>query len=358
MNAVSGSPRPSVAAPPPPSVCVVVPTWNGADLLVHCLAGLAAQTLPADRVIVVDNGSHDDTLQLLADQFPFVEVVALPTNTGFAHAVNRGIERSREDFVVLLNNDAEPEAAWLAQLVQTAAAAPSEIGFVTSKVLDSSGTTVESTGDFLDWSGVPRQRGYHADDDGRWDAPIDVFSGCGGATLYRRNMLEVLGGFDERFFAYYEDVDLCFRGQLRGYRGVLAPGARVRHVGGATSGRIPGMKMRLTMRNGWWLVLKNVPTVLLPRVLVGLALANLANGGYAARTGCFRPYLLGHWQAFRGLPAVLSDRRKVQATRRVSTRALAIQFIPAYVASRVYRKSLRAIDLVIGMARRPVESRT
>jgi hypothetical protein len=171
-------------------------------------------------------------------------------------------------------------------------------------------------------------------------------------------MLEELGGFDEKFFAYYEDVDLCFRGQLLGYRGVLAPGARVRHIGSATSGRVPGMKMRLTMRNGWWLVIKNVPTALLPRVLLGLALAHLGNGGYAVRTGCFRAYLQGHWQALRGLRRILGDRREVQSTRCVSTRTLAKQFVPAHVAGRILRKSLRAINVVTGFARRQVEPGT
>jgi GT2 family glycosyltransferase/SAM-dependent methyltransferase len=322
---------------------VVIPTWDGAALLADCLDALLAQTLRPDHVIVVDNGSKDETLQLLARKYPWVDVVPLPTNTGFAYAVNCGIRASTERFIVLLNNDARPEPQWLEALVCAAMSDPAS-GFVTSRLLDESGTVVESTGDFIDWAGVPRQRDYSRPDVDVTDSATDVFSGCGGATLYRRAMLDDIGLFDERFFAYYEDVDLGFRAQLKGYSGTYVAGARVRHIGSATSNRRPGLKIRLSVRNNWWLVLKNAPLPILPRMLAGLAVANVGAGVHATRLGVLPTFLRGHVEAILGAPAVLKDRVRIQRGQTAAGADIGSKLLPADLSARALRKISRVTD--------------
>ena len=319
-------------------VAVVIPTWNGLGHLGACLDALATQERLADEVVVVDNGSVDGTDAYLRMRAGLVRTVTLRVNRGFAGGVNAGIAATDADMVVLLNDDAVPEPGWLAALISALYGAPPEVGFMSSKLLTIDGTVVESVGDFLDSSGAPGQIGHGEPDDGRFDDGREVFSGCGAATAYRRRMLDDVGLLDERFFAYYEDVDLCFRARLRGWRGELAPGARVRHRGSATSDTVPGMKTRLLARNGWWLVLKNVPGRLLPGVLLRLG----AGAGFrtvrAIGTGSARYHLAGHAQALAGLLPVLRQRREIQRGRTVPASTVRGWLVPARLTSRLQAK--------------------
>jgi GT2 family glycosyltransferase len=320
------------------SIAVVIPTWNGLVQLAPCLDALAAQTHRADEVVVVNNGSSDGTHDYLRSRLDLVHTVTLPSNRGFAGGVNAGIAASDADVVVLLNDDTVPEPGWLAALMAGLADASPRVGFVSSKLLRPGGTTVESVGDFLDSSGAPRQVGHGEPDDGRFEDRRDVFSGCGAATAYRREMLADVGPFDERFFAYYEDVDLCFRARLRGWRGELVPGARVVHLGSVTSDTVPGMKTRLCARNGWWLVVKNVPASLLPGVLVRLAAASGFRTLRAVRDGGARHHVAGHLEAVAGLPWALAERRRVQRTRTVDTATVRAWLVPSRLQSRLRDK--------------------
>ena len=340
------------ASPPEPgeravrlTIAVVIPTWDGWSLLERCLASLLAQTRPPDEVVVVDNGSSDGTVDHLSERHPAVRVVRFDTNTGFARAVNSGIAASMSDAVVLLNNDARPEPGWLEELERVTLAADPLVGFVTSKILDAEGLFIESIGDFVDRAGVPHQARHGSPDIGGTELPGDVFSGCGGATLYLRSMLREVGEFDERFFAYYEDVDLCFRAQLMGYRGLVAPTARVRHAGSTTSARVPGMKTRLSTRNGWWLVTKNAPAALLAPMLVQLTAVSAVRLALAALSGPteLRAAARGHGEALRGLPRVVADRREIQARRVVSARELRRELPPARLVVRGWGLAGRAL---------------
>jgi|GEM_PF-264509 len=340
--------RPATAATARLRLSVIIPTWDGWDLLRSCLAALDAQERRADEVVVVDNGSTDGTPERLREAFPQVAVVALATNAGFAAAVNRGVARSSGDAVVLLNNDTVPEPGWLAALEQVALAHPAA-AFVTSKMLDPSGTRIDTAGDVIDTAGMPRQRGHGEPDDGRYDVVEEVLSGCGGATLYRRAILERLGGFDERFFAYYEDADLALRGRLAGYRGLYAPSARVRHAASSTSSRHPGMKQALSARNVWWLAAKDLPAPVLVRVLPRLVAVQAGLAVMAARDGVLRPTLAGHRQALVGLPGVLADRRRIQAHRSIGPDELGRALAPARLAARGARKAARLLDRATGV---------
>jgi GT2 family glycosyltransferase len=296
-------------------VAVVVPTWNGGHLLPACLDSLRGQTQP-HTVVVVDNGSHDGTVELVGSRYPDVVLVELPHNHGFAGGVNRGIEAALArgaELVALLNNDAVASPSWLAELVGVADAHP-EAGSVQARMLSEDGTTLDSTGDAYSSWGLPYPRGRGEPDDGRYGAG-EVFTVSGGASLYRGAALRQVGLFDERFFAYYEDVDLGFRLRLAGWTARYAPSAVVHHRISGTSARVPDFARFHVLRNLPWVYAKCMPPPLarryLPRLLA-LYAATLLSG---LLRGHARVTARALAAAVRQLPAVLRDRRRVQALR-------------------------------------------
>jgi GT2 family glycosyltransferase len=298
-------------------LCVIVPTWDGWGVLERCLEALERQTLKPQQIIVVDNGSTDGTGAHVAARWPQVQVLELQGNFGFSGGCNRGIGAARPDLdVVLLNNDAQPTPGWLRALDDAAASSPSNVGALASKLIFPDGR-LESTGDFLSASGLPFQRGRGELDHGQYDNLTDIFSACGGASLFRRQMLDDVGLLDERFFAYYEDVDLCFRARLAGWRVQLVPQAVVSHAGQATSARIRGFNRYHTARNLWFLLVKNVPGPLLPKLMARASLWHALWLLGALRHGQLRIALSGHVDAARAWRDVLGQRRSIQASRRV-----------------------------------------
>jgi hypothetical protein len=300
---------------PVAAVCIVIPTWNGATMLRRCLQALDEQTWRPQQVIVVDNGSIDGTAEMVATTWPDVEVLALPANEGFAGGCNRGVAAAGAGLdVVLLNNDATPHPPWLEVLARANDEAAAAVGVLSAKIVSASGT-IDSAGDFLTSWGMPFQRGHGEPDDGRYDVPGPIFSACGGASLYRRRMLDDVGVLDETFFAYYEDVDLCFRARLAGWDVVYVPEAVVSHVGGGTSSRVTGFRRYHATRNLWFLLLKNTPTPMLPLMLTRTAAVQCAWLLGAVRHGELGTALRAHQDAARQLGAVLSARRSVQRRR-------------------------------------------
>lgn len=318
-------------------VSVVVPNWNGADKLAACLDSLGRQTLKP-RVIVVDNGSTDSSRALLYSNYPNVEVIPEPVNLGFAGGVNAGIRRSIElgdHYVALLNNDAMAEPGWLSALVSTLEKNPTT-GIATSKILDSNQEYLDSTGEIYTSWGLAAARGRREADTNQYDKVTDVFGASGGASLYRVEMLNKIGLFDEDFFAYYEDVDISFRAQLAGYKVLYVPAARVAHQIGATSKPLRGFSTYQTLKNLPWLAIKNVPLRLLPSVLPRLALAYTAFLLSAILRGEGWPALKGFWVMSAKLPKKIWQRWMIQRGRKVSDR---------------YIKSMITLDLPPNAAR-------
>jgi N-acetylglucosaminyl-diphospho-decaprenol L-rhamnosyltransferase len=213
---------------------VVIPTWNGRDLLERCLATLAAQTVD-HRVIVVDNGSTDETTALVRERFPTADLVELERNYGFAGGVNRGVERGEAPVVVLVNNDVECDPPFLERL-----AAPllddEHVGMVAGLLLRPGRDVIDSYGLECDatLAAYPRFAGapygttpLHAD---------DLLGPSGAAAAYRRDAFTAVGGLDERMFAYMEDVDLALRLRGLGLAAAGAPEATGIHLGSATFG--------------------------------------------------------------------------------------------------------------------------
>jgi hypothetical protein len=313
-------------------VTVVIPTWNGRELLDGALSSLEAQRFRDFAVVVVDNGSTDGTAAWLAEHRPAVEVVALPENRGFAGAVNAGIGRARGEYVALLNNDMEPAPDWLGELVAALDAAPNA-GSAASKLrMMREPGVLDGAGDLVTWYGATWRRGHGEPDRGQYDAPGEIAGPCAGAALYRRAALEEVGSFDERFFAYLEDADWALRAQLAGWRCLWVPSAVALHLGGATSRRMGDLETELIARNTLALVLKSFPAAR----LAAWAPAILGYQGWvlaqAARRGAWRAVLRGWAAALRGLPATLRARREVRRRTR-DARAL-----EAVVTGRLIRR--------------------
>ena len=252
-------------------IAVVVPNWNGAARLPACIGSLAAQTCTEIEIVVVDNGSVDDSLAVLdrlaAEVAPVVlTVVRNAENLGFAGGVNRGITVALDRgarAVALFNNDAVAEPDWLAALVAELDARP-DVAIVTSRLLHGDGATVDSTGDFYTSWGLPYPRDRDAASE-----PVrpsgEVFGGSGGASLYRAELFADVGLFDERFFVLLEDVDFSFRARLAGHRAWYRADAVVYHDQGSTQRTVSGMAAKQYVRNLPVLLVKDVPDRLLWR---------------------------------------------------------------------------------------------
>lgn len=237
---------------------VIIPNWNGVEALRRALTGLRAMdAVEAPEVIVVDNGSTDGSREMAARGFPEVRWVSLERNEGFCRACNRGFREARGRYVGLLNNDAVPDPAWWREAVAALERDPT-VGIVASKIyLQDRPTYIDSAGDRVNIWGVGVQRGHGQKDRGQFDRPEPVFSASGCAAVYRKKMLEAIGGFDERFFAYYEDVDLAWRARRAGWRCQYVPTAKVWHQGGHTSRRNASERVYLIQRNQEWVLMKH-----------------------------------------------------------------------------------------------------
>lgn len=246
---------------------VIIPNLNGMNYLKNCLDSLLACEERTFPVIVVDNGSTDGSQDFIRREYPAVDLVCFPENRGFSAAVNAGIRKARTACVILLNNDTEVETHFVSRLTK----AVSEKGYYFSAgarmVTLSDPRIIDDAGDYycvLGWAfargkGKPRER---------YEKPCSVFAACGGAAIYRTNVLRELGLFDEAFFAYLEDIDIGYRAKLQGYVNRFEPGAVVRHAGSASSGsRYNAFKVRLSSRNSVYLPLKHMP---LPQLLLNL----------------------------------------------------------------------------------------
>jgi GT2 family glycosyltransferase len=295
------------------SVAVVIPSWNSAGLLPRCLDSLADQGVELETM-VVDNGSRDGSLELLRERG--VPHVSLPENIGFAAAVNLGAARTRSPMVLSLNADTVLEPGCAGRLAE-ALAADTGLGGVQPRILQmepGSEGAVErarlySRGMALSADGRAFEEGAGEAQDARSAVPREIFGVCGAACLLRRELFEQLGGYDERYFAFYEDVDLNVRARIAGWRFGYVPEAVVWHVGTASwmaEAPSPGAwNARFVARNRLATQAKFVPPRALPRI-IAVEAGSLARAARQRRLGAT---LRGKLAGLRWLPALLRERR-------------------------------------------------
>ncbi len=281
-------------------VTVIIPNYRGEKFIADCLSSLLSQSRNDFDIIVVDNASGDGSTDIIEKDFPSVKLIALQDNYGFSRAVNEGIKASDTPFVILLNNDTRVEKDFVERLL-LAIKEDERIFSVSSKMLQMTAPDrIDGAGDLYSAFGWAFARGK----DRRAEAfnkPCDIFAACGGASIYRRSILDEIGWFDEFHFAYLEDVDIGYRARIMGYRNVYEPGARVYHYGSGVSGsRYNDFKVRLSARNNMYIIMKNMPApqiiLNLPFLLTGFGLKALffifRGYGRAYLSGIKRGYLL------------------------------------------------------------------
>ena len=307
----------------PVSVAVLIVNFNSGRLLSKCLHLVCAQTCRPERVIVVDNASSDGSVDGVERDYPGVEVLRLGQNRGFAAANNLAAQQAGAvEWLALLNPDAFPEPDWLERWLAVAEAHPDCASFGACLVDARDPQRLDGTGDVYHVSGLAwrRDHGRLALEGQR--AGDEIFAPCAAAALYRRTAFWEAGGFDEDYFCYFEDVDLGFRLRLLGYGCRHVPEAVVRHVGSAVTGRRSPFSLYHGHRNLVWTWWKNMPGLLFWRYLPHHLLLNLGSVLWYALRGRGSVLLRAKWDALRGLPRCLRQRRAIQAQRRISAGAL------------------------------------
>jgi GT2 family glycosyltransferase/SAM-dependent methyltransferase len=314
---------------------VVIVNWNGGELLERALRALERQTLPPARVIVVDNDSTDGSVDGLEERHAGVEVVRLEENVGFAAANNLGARLADDcDWLALLNPDAFPEPGWLHALAAAARDRPEFSFFASRLVMADDPERLDGAGDAVHVGGLAWRRDHGELVARRALERKEVFAPCAAAAVYRRDAFLAVGGFDEDYFCYLEDVDLAFRLRLAGHRSLYVDDAVVRHVGSALAGRESDFTVYHSQRNLVWMWAKNMPARLAWRHLPQHLLVNLLAVAWYAAHGQARAVFRAKRDALRALPRVLRARRRIQSGRVVAPaelEALLERGVGAYV---------------------------
>jgi GT2 family glycosyltransferase len=298
------------------NIDIIIPTYNGADLLATCLDALRRQRRRDFQITVVDDGGSDETPAMLAERYPEARLLRMERNRGLAAAVNAGIAATSAAYVVLLNNDTEADAGWLSELVGALDRFP-QYAFAASKLrLFDRRDHLHSAGDYYRPDGEPGSRGVWERDVGQYDALSEVFGPCAGAAAYRRSALAALAEdgriFDEDLVMYCEDVDLNLRAHRRGMRTIFVPNAVVYHKLSATGGGT--LASYYCGRNFALVWAKNMPArqarrywPALLRSQAGFAMQSLRH----LREPAARARLRGQIAALRSLPKFIAKRRRI-----------------------------------------------
>lgn len=295
-----------------PQVTVIIPNYNGMKYLPDCLEALTTQTGSVTfGVLVVDNGSTDESLLFLQEHFPKVEVLALPENTGFCHAVNIGIKKADSPYVILLNNDTKVLPEFVEKLYQ-AILDKEKVFSVSAKMLMwDQPQRLDGAGDRYCLFGFAFARGK-GKSASLYDKSEKVFSACGGAAIYQKQVFEQIGYFDELHFAYLEDLDIGYRARIYGYENLYEPGAQVVHFGSASSGaRYNEWKTKVSAANNIYVLHKNMPFLQLIINLPFLVLGYLIKYLFFCKKGLGKVYIEGIQDGFKKARSLEGKRNKV-----------------------------------------------
>jgi GT2 family glycosyltransferase len=299
------------------SISIVIVNWNGLRLLERCLSHLSPTISADDQIIVVDNGSHDGSVQWLHTMYPRVEVVALPENRGFAGGNNAAFPYCRHPWILLINNDAFVAPDTLTHLKAASQMVSPTVGAIAATlVFDHAPDLVASSGIVLRRDGVAIDRDMARPLHDMPTTIMPITGASGGAVLLRQEMLDDIGVFADDFFNYLEDVDLAWRACLRGWHSVHAPAAVIRHVYSATSGQGSPFKQRLLGLNRWRTLIRCLPTALWwrhwPRIIGYDVIVCLVLAWRRQWSGIWgRIEVIQHWSALRAQRATIQSRATV-----------------------------------------------
>ena len=279
-------------------VTVIIPNYNGLRFLKDCLTALENQSMKDFETLVIDNASSDESVAYIRENFPNVNVMVMEKNLGFSGGVNVGIQSAKTPYVLLLNNDTEVDTHFVEEMVHAIEESPN-IFSVSSKMIQFyDREKLDDAGDLYGILGWGFQRGI--------DAPAtsytkkeEIFSACAGAAIYRKDVFEKIGYFDELHFAYLEDIDVGYRGKIAGYKNMYCPTAIVYHVGSGTSGsKYNSFKVKLAARNSVYLNYKNMPNIQLVINSLPLCLGWFLKWRFFKKNGFEKDYVDGLKEGF------------------------------------------------------------
>lgn len=311
-------------------VKIVILNWNGVAHLRRFLPSVVAAAPAGVEIIVADNGSTDDSVGVLEREFPSVTVLRMDRNYGFAGGYNRALERIEADYYLLLNSDVETPGGWLEPLVECLDRNP-DVAVVSPKLISSEERTMfeyaGASGGYIDYLGYPFCRGRILrtveEDRGQYDDARDLFWVSGAAFCCRAELFHRLGGFDDDFFAHMEEIDLCWRMQLAGYRVRVVPESRVYHLGGGTLQTDSPSKVFYNHRNNLAMLYKcSTPVQRLLVAVVRPVLDLLAALSYLAqgRADNFRAVFRAWRDFLRWHGALAEKRRAIRSARKAEAR--------------------------------------
>lgn len=286
------------------NISIVIPNYNGAKYILECIKSVYDQVDIKREIIVVDNNSNDESLNLIKRHYADISLLINESNFGFAKAVNQGIRYSNADFVILLNNDAFARPGFVQSLLNCINS-DSKIFSVSAKMLSySNPELIDNAGDQLCLTGWAFKTG-----DGKHHSLFNeektIFSSCAGAAIYRKSVFHEIGFFDEVFFAYLEDVDVGFRANIFGYKNVFCPAAEVLHIGSATSGsKYNDFKIKISARNNIYMLYKNLPNSLLILLGAFIIMGCIVKLIFFWRIGFGKSYAGGLKDAFKELKLI------------------------------------------------------
>lgn len=272
-------------------VTIIIPNYNGLKFMEPCFETLNRQTTDDYQVLVVDNGSTDGSVEWLKERK--IPSIFLEENTGFTGAVNVGLKAAKTPYVILLNNDTEVHEDFVAQMIRAIEKSPSIFSVSCKMIQLYQKDLMDDAGDMYTVLGWAYQRGVGQSSSG-YNKEREIFSACAAAAIYRREVFETIGYFDEMHFAYLEDMDVGYRAKIAGYHNRYCPDAIIYHAGSATSGsKYNSFKVKLAARNNIYLNYKNMPAIQLLVNLLPLILGICVKYGFFKKRGFGKDYLAG-----------------------------------------------------------------
>ncbi len=316
------------------SVAILIINYKSTAMLSRCVEGIAVQGCAPLSIMILDNGNEDPIPGDYSDRFPSVQFHKSEKNIGFAAGNNLLLQHASDcEWIALVNPDAFLHPDWLEKMISAAMANPEYYFFASRLVQAANHEIIDGEGDTMHASGLVWREGHGKDASGGATQPREIFSPCAAAALYRRDAFESVGGFDEDFFCYLEDVDLGFRLRLAGYRCLLVPDAIAFHIGSATTGGQHGdFAVYHGHRNLVWTYVKNMPGALFWLLLPLHIALNIVTIIWFSLHGQGVVILKAKWDALCGMRRVWEKRRNIQRTRSVSIgeiwRVLDKRFLP------------------------------
>lgn len=308
-------------------VSVIIVNWNGQQYLKNCLESVLAQKFTEFEVIVVDNGSSDDSVNFIRENYQTVRVVCLDENRGFTGGNCAGFEVAEGQFIALLNNDTCVESDWLGSLVNAMREQPA-VGICASKIIIDGTNLIDSAGDLFTTAFTGTKVG-HKQSANLFNKPRNLHGGCAAAILYRRSMLDIIGFLDDDFFFNHEDTDLNMRAWLAGWKCIYVPEAIVHHKVSASVGHLSAKTVYFFSRNSEWVWLKNVPWPLIIQLLPQRLMYEIFSFlYYGVASGHLIAFIKGKFDAAKKIGCMLRKRKNVQQNIRLSRNEMLVGLIP------------------------------